>query len=203
MYPGAADPGTDERVTSIDGILAAAVLVGLARNAALGWWWAYPAAGCVLNYYAAREVREIFTGDHGHGLAQLPPGAHVAFGVREEAAGHESVWSASCCLAEGTPRLGLLPAPAGDSAGRLISQGMAEAAEPAGWLLQIGFGFVAFRPDPQCPQDLRLVVGHQDAGHVASLPPSEAAGDAAGVTGATGGEGAWPRSRLPGSPRPG
>lgn len=48
------------RVTMIDGILAAAVLLGLALNAALGWWWADPAAGYVLVYYAAREVRGIF-----------------------------------------------------------------------------------------------------------------------------------------------
>jgi hypothetical protein len=32
----------------------------LALNAALGWWWADPAAGYVLVCYAAREVREIF-----------------------------------------------------------------------------------------------------------------------------------------------
>jgi divalent metal cation (Fe/Co/Zn/Cd) transporter len=48
------------RVTTIDGILATAVLLGLVLNAAAGWWWADPAAGYVLVYYAAREVREIF-----------------------------------------------------------------------------------------------------------------------------------------------
>ena len=51
---------TEGRVTLIDGILAAAVLVGLVLNAALGWWWADPAAGLVLVFYAAREVRDIF-----------------------------------------------------------------------------------------------------------------------------------------------
>jgi divalent metal cation (Fe/Co/Zn/Cd) transporter len=51
---------TEGRVTAIDGILATAVLAGLALNAAAGWWWADPAAGYVLVYYAAREVREIF-----------------------------------------------------------------------------------------------------------------------------------------------
>ena len=51
---------TEGRVTMIDGVLAVAVLAGLALNAALGWWWADPAAGYVLVYYAAREVREIF-----------------------------------------------------------------------------------------------------------------------------------------------
>ena len=51
---------TEGRVTSIDGILALAVLLGLILNTAAGWWWADPAAGYVLVYYAAREVREIF-----------------------------------------------------------------------------------------------------------------------------------------------
>jgi divalent metal cation (Fe/Co/Zn/Cd) transporter len=54
---------TEGRVTVIDGILAVAVLVGLVLNAVAGCWWADPAAGYVLVYYAAREVREIFT-DH-------------------------------------------------------------------------------------------------------------------------------------------
>ncbi|HYA51362.1 MAG TPA: cation transporter, partial [Streptosporangiaceae bacterium] len=53
---------TEGRVTLVDGILATAVLAGLALNAALGWWWADPAAGYVLVFYAAREVREVFTG---------------------------------------------------------------------------------------------------------------------------------------------
>jgi divalent metal cation (Fe/Co/Zn/Cd) transporter len=51
---------TEGRVTLIDGILALAVLLGLVLNAAAGLWWADPAAGYVLVYYAAREVREIF-----------------------------------------------------------------------------------------------------------------------------------------------
>ncbi len=55
---------TEGRATLIDGILAAAVLLGLALNAALSWWWADPAAGYVLVYYAGREVREIFAADH-------------------------------------------------------------------------------------------------------------------------------------------
>jgi divalent metal cation (Fe/Co/Zn/Cd) transporter len=53
---------TEGRVTLIDAILATAVLAGLALNAALGWWWADPAAGYVLVFYAARETGEIFTG---------------------------------------------------------------------------------------------------------------------------------------------
>jgi divalent metal cation (Fe/Co/Zn/Cd) transporter len=74
---------TEGRVTMIDGVLAVAVLLGLTLNAGLGWWWADPAAGYVLVYYATREVREIFrqfsvpgsrsdggTGTEGSELAQ-------------------------------------------------------------------------------------------------------------------------------------
>jgi divalent metal cation (Fe/Co/Zn/Cd) transporter len=46
-------------VTLIDGLLATAVLVGLVVNAAFGWWWADPAAGYVLVYYAIREAVQI------------------------------------------------------------------------------------------------------------------------------------------------
>lgn len=55
---------TEGRVTLIDGLLAAAVLLGLVLNGVAGWWWADPAAGYVLVYYAVREVKEIFFGDH-------------------------------------------------------------------------------------------------------------------------------------------
>ena len=51
---------TEGRVTMVDGILAVAVLVGLALNAAFDWWWADPLAGYVLVFYAVREAREIF-----------------------------------------------------------------------------------------------------------------------------------------------
>jgi divalent metal cation (Fe/Co/Zn/Cd) transporter len=53
---------TEGRVTLIDALLAGAVLLGLALNAGLGWWWADPVAGYVLVFYAAREVREVFLG---------------------------------------------------------------------------------------------------------------------------------------------
>lgn len=54
---------TEGRVTVIDGLLAVAVLLGLILNAAFGWWWADPAAGLVIIYYAIKEARAIFT-DH-------------------------------------------------------------------------------------------------------------------------------------------
>lgn len=55
---------TEGRVTMIDGVLAAAVLLGLLLNAAAGWWWADPLAGYALVYYAEREAREIFFAGH-------------------------------------------------------------------------------------------------------------------------------------------
>lgn len=45
------------RVTFVDGVLASAVLLGLALNALAGWWWADPATGYVIVYYAVREAR--------------------------------------------------------------------------------------------------------------------------------------------------
>jgi len=46
---------TEARVTLIDAGLAAAVLVGIALNTTLGWWWADPLAGLAIVYYGARE----------------------------------------------------------------------------------------------------------------------------------------------------
>jgi divalent metal cation (Fe/Co/Zn/Cd) transporter len=46
---------TEARVTLIDGLLAVGVLVGLVLNAAVGWWWADPAAAFVVVYYGVRE----------------------------------------------------------------------------------------------------------------------------------------------------
>ncbi len=48
---------TEARVTLIDGILAAAVLVGLLLNVLFGWWWADPLAGLVIVYYGFKEGR--------------------------------------------------------------------------------------------------------------------------------------------------
>ncbi len=55
---------TEGRVTLVDGILAVAVLAGLALNAAAGWWWADPLAALVIVFYALREAREIFLAGH-------------------------------------------------------------------------------------------------------------------------------------------
>lgn len=54
---------TEGHVTFIDGMLAVAVLLGVALNTVLGWWWADPLAGLVIVYYAVREAVEIFRQD--------------------------------------------------------------------------------------------------------------------------------------------
>lgn len=53
---------TESRVTVIDGLLACAVLLGLVLNSAVGWWWADPAVGLIIVYYAIREARAIYAG---------------------------------------------------------------------------------------------------------------------------------------------
>jgi hypothetical protein len=51
---------TEGRVTLVDAILATTVLAGLVFNALLGWWWADPAAGYLILYYALREAKGSF-----------------------------------------------------------------------------------------------------------------------------------------------
>src|SRR3954454_5688415 len=53
---------TEGRVTFVDGLLATAVLVGLALNSALGAWWGDPLAGFVIVFYGLKEARAIFSG---------------------------------------------------------------------------------------------------------------------------------------------
>lgn len=47
----------EARVTAVDGLLAVAVLVGLAANALFGWWFADSLAALVIVFYAVREAR--------------------------------------------------------------------------------------------------------------------------------------------------
>jgi divalent metal cation (Fe/Co/Zn/Cd) transporter len=46
---------TEGRVTLVDAVLAATVLVGLVLNAFAGWWWADPLAGYVILLYGIKE----------------------------------------------------------------------------------------------------------------------------------------------------
>jgi divalent metal cation (Fe/Co/Zn/Cd) transporter len=45
-------------MTFLDGMLAAATMIGLLLNAVAGWWWADPAAALVVAIAAANEARE-------------------------------------------------------------------------------------------------------------------------------------------------
>lgn len=45
----------ESKVTVVDGMLAAAVLLGIGLNALAGWWWADPLAALVIVIYGARE----------------------------------------------------------------------------------------------------------------------------------------------------
>lgn len=49
-------------LTMLDGALATSILLALSANAALGWWWADPAATLLVAGVAANEAREHWTG---------------------------------------------------------------------------------------------------------------------------------------------
>lgn len=76
---------TEGRVTLIDGLLAVAVLLGLALNAAAGWWWADPIAGYVIVCYAAKEARQLlragfFSGRRNRTSGWVPPRPRAVWG---------------------------------------------------------------------------------------------------------------------------
>lgn len=49
---------SEATMTFLDGWLASATLLGLALNAAIGWWWADPTAALIVAVAAANEARE-------------------------------------------------------------------------------------------------------------------------------------------------
>ncbi|HZJ50002.1 MAG TPA: cation transporter [Actinomycetota bacterium] len=51
----------DSTQTTLCTYLSAFLLVGLATNALLGWWWADPLAGFAIAIFAAKEGRELWT----------------------------------------------------------------------------------------------------------------------------------------------
>ena len=46
---------SEARVTVVDAYLAGCVLVGVALNAALGWWWADPVTSLLIVFYGIKE----------------------------------------------------------------------------------------------------------------------------------------------------
>jgi divalent metal cation (Fe/Co/Zn/Cd) transporter len=59
---GSASAVADSRQTMLCTYLSGVLLLGLAANAALGWWWADPIAALVIALYAIREGREAWRG---------------------------------------------------------------------------------------------------------------------------------------------
>jgi divalent metal cation (Fe/Co/Zn/Cd) transporter len=55
----------DSIETLLCAYLSAILLVGLALNATVGWWWADPLAGLGIAYFALREGREAWRGEEG------------------------------------------------------------------------------------------------------------------------------------------
>ena len=53
----------DSGQTMLCSYLSAVLLVGLAANATLGWWWADPIAAFVIAGLAIREGRQAWRGD--------------------------------------------------------------------------------------------------------------------------------------------
>jgi divalent metal cation (Fe/Co/Zn/Cd) transporter len=54
----------ESKVTVVDGMLAGSILIGIALNALLGWWWADPLAALVIVYYGFKEG---YAALHGEG----------------------------------------------------------------------------------------------------------------------------------------
>jgi divalent metal cation (Fe/Co/Zn/Cd) transporter len=52
---------SEATMTFLDGMLSTATMTGLLLNAALGWWWADPAAALLVGVAAASEARENWT----------------------------------------------------------------------------------------------------------------------------------------------
>jgi len=64
---------SEATLTFLDGVLCVLTLTGLALNAALGWWWADPAAALFVAVAAVGEARENLA-DAGE-LLEEPAGA--------------------------------------------------------------------------------------------------------------------------------
>jgi len=51
------------RMAAVDGLLAAGILIALALDALLGWWWADPVAAGVVAVITLNEARELWSGE--------------------------------------------------------------------------------------------------------------------------------------------
>ena len=90
---GSASAVADSKQTLLCTYLSIAVLIGLVLNAALGWWWADPAAGLVLAALAVREGRNALRGDTCCAPAHLAPVENTSCGCADGC-------TAPCCAEE-------------------------------------------------------------------------------------------------------
>lgn len=60
---GSAAAVADAKQTNLCALLSAVLLVGLAANATLGWWWADPIAGLGIGALAVLEARRTWTAE--------------------------------------------------------------------------------------------------------------------------------------------
>jgi len=60
---GSAAAVADAKQTNLCALLSGVVLIGLTANAALGWWWADPAAGLAIAAIALAEARRTWTAE--------------------------------------------------------------------------------------------------------------------------------------------
>ena len=58
---GSRSLAADSKQTALCTVLSGFLLVGLAANAALGWWWADPLAGLAIAAFAVKEGVELWT----------------------------------------------------------------------------------------------------------------------------------------------
>lgn len=59
---------TESRVTMVDALLAAAILLGLGLHALLGWWWGDPVASLVIVIYGVKEGRHAWAESAAYGF---------------------------------------------------------------------------------------------------------------------------------------
>ncbi len=64
---------SEATLTFLDGVLCVLTLTGLALNAALGWWWADPAAALVMVPIIANEGVEAVRGERCECAAHADP----------------------------------------------------------------------------------------------------------------------------------
>jgi divalent metal cation (Fe/Co/Zn/Cd) transporter len=95
---GSASAVADSKQTLLCTYLSAVLLVGLAANALLGWWWADPVAALLIGLVAAREGLQAWRGDS----CCAPGGALHATGSAGQEAGCTDGSCADGCCADGS-----------------------------------------------------------------------------------------------------